>query len=213
MYMCVYLLLLLVTVTVFSHCGATEYYVRPTYPSNTSCPAGQSCLTLDHYTNDSNNYFKSNTVFKFLPGTHRIKRPLQIRNLHNVSLTAYDDSSGQTPHILAEFSCEYETNGDGIQLEIYTYSVHIRCAAIWFTNVTDAAIIGINMTVETQGMSAIVLHNVSSANIQLDIVCSREQDFSDFNLTGVDHDLFIQVGIFVYKSNFICIDFSVADSC
>ena len=28
-YMCVYLLLL-VTVTVFSHCRATEYYVRPT---------------------------------------------------------------------------------------------------------------------------------------------------------------------------------------
>ena len=32
-YMCVYLLLLLVTVTVFSHCGATEYYVRPTEPT------------------------------------------------------------------------------------------------------------------------------------------------------------------------------------
>ena len=31
--MCVYLLLLLVTVTVFSHCGATEYYVRPTEPT------------------------------------------------------------------------------------------------------------------------------------------------------------------------------------
>ena len=69
------------------------------------------------------------------------------------------------------------------------------------------------MTVEIQGMSAIVLHNVSSANIQLDIVCSREQDFSDFNLTGVVQDLFIQVGIFVYESNFICIEFSVVDTC
>ena len=115
--MCVYLLLLLVTVTVFSHCGATEYYVRPTEPTNISCPAGQSCLTLNHYTSDSDHYFKSNTVFKFLPGTHRINKPLQIRNVHNVSLTAYDDSSDQTPHIMAEFSCEYETNGDGVQYE------------------------------------------------------------------------------------------------
>ena len=60
-YMCVYVLLLLVTVTVFSHCGATEYYVRPTEPTNISCPAGQSCLTLNHYTSDSDHYFKSNT--------------------------------------------------------------------------------------------------------------------------------------------------------
>ena len=178
--MCVYLLLLLVAVTVFSHCGATEYYVRPTEPTNTYCPAGQSCHTLNHYTNDSNNYFKSNTVFKFLPGTHRINKPLQIRNVHNVSLTAYDDSSDQTPHIMAEFSCEYETNGDDVQCEADFYSVDIHCAAIWFTNVTDAAISGINVTVETQGMSAIVLHNVSGAHIHcLNVVCTKEQELPE----------------------------------
>ena len=38
-YMCVYLLLL-VTVTVFSHYGATKYYVRPTEPKNTSFLGG-----------------------------------------------------------------------------------------------------------------------------------------------------------------------------
>ena len=99
---------------------------------------------------------------------------------------------------MAEFSCEYETNGDGVQYEIDTYSVDIRCAAMWFTNVTDAAISGINVTVETQEMSAIVLHNVSGAHIQLNIMCTKEQDFSDYNQTGVVHDLFIQIGILVY---------------
>ena len=218
--MCVYLLLLLVTVTVFSHCGATEYYVRPTEPTNTSCPAGKSCLTLDHYTNDSNNYFKSNTVFKFLPGTHRINRPLQIRNVHNVSLKAYDDSSNQIPHVMAEFSCKYETNGYGVQYESDIlsdgecvqsnfFSVHIRCAAIWFTNVTDAAISGINVTVETQGMSFIVLHNVSGAHIELKVVCTKEQEFQQIYVLRKIN----QTAILMYESSYICIELSVVDNC
>ena len=219
MYMCVYLLLLLVTVTVFSHCGATEYYVRPTESTNTSCPAGQSCFTLNHYTSDSNNYFKSNTVFKFLPGTHQINRPLQIRNVHNVSLIALD----QTPHIMAEFSCEYKTNGDGVQYEsdfltkgfVYffirsqSYTFDINCAAIWFTNVTNSAISGINVTVETQGMSAIVLHNVSGAHIQLHVVCTKEQEFQHIFVLGKIN----QTAILVYESNNICIELSVVDNC
>ena len=209
--MCVYLLLLLVTVTVFSHCGATEYYVRPTEPTNISCPAGQSCHTLNHYTSVSDHYFKSNTVFKFLPGTHRINRSLQIRNVHNVSLIAYDDSSDQTPHVMAEFSCENETNGDGVQYESHFYSVDIHCAAIWFTNVTDAAISGINVTVETQGMSAIVLHNVSGAHIQLNVVCIKEHELPEQFWDGIYS--INQIGILAYESSYICIDLSIADNC
>ena len=206
MYMCVYLLLLLVTVTVFSHCGATQYYVRPTEPTNISCPPGQSCHTLSHYTSGSDHYFKSNTVFKFLPGMHQINRPLQIRNVHNVSLTAYAD---QTPHVMAEFSCENETNGDGVQCEVDLYSVDIHCAAIWFTNVTDAAISGINVTVETQGMSAIVLHNVSSAQMQLNVVCTKEQELPE----QFWYDKINQIGILAYESSYIWIDLSIADNC
>ena len=37
--------LLILLIPVLSLCGATEYYVRPTEPTNTSCPA-QPCLTL-----------------------------------------------------------------------------------------------------------------------------------------------------------------------
>ena len=73
---------------------------------------------------------------------------------------------------MAEFSCENETNGDSVQYEDNFYSVDIHCAAIWFTN---AAISGINVTVETQGMSAIVLHNVSDTHIQLNVMCTKEQ--------------------------------------
>ena len=109
---------------------------------------------------------------------------------------------------MAEFSCENETNGDGVQYEDNFYSVDIHCAAIWFTNVTGAAISGIN---ETQGMSAIVLHNVSGAHIQLKVVCTKQQELPEqwydnmFNIT--------QIGILVYESSYIWIDLSIADNC
>ena len=62
--------LLIVFLRVLSLCGATEYYVRPTEPTNIACPY-QPCLTLNQYISNSEHYFKSNTVFRFLPGTHR----------------------------------------------------------------------------------------------------------------------------------------------
>ena len=67
-----------------------EYFVRPTEPTNDSCP-GEPCLTLDQYINDSNLYFKSNnnTVFLFLSGKHIIFRPVFISDAQNVTLKAY----------------------------------------------------------------------------------------------------------------------------
>ena len=66
-------------------CGATEYYVRPMEPTNTSCP-GQPCLTFSQYINDSDHYFKSNTVFRFQSGIHQVNRSVSIRNVHNISM-------------------------------------------------------------------------------------------------------------------------------
>ena len=98
--------LLILLVPVLSLCGATEYYVRPTEPTNTSCPA-QPCLTLNQYTSDSDHYFKPNTVFKFLPGTHHMDRPLTIKHVHNMSLESLSDEN-KHPHLVAQFSCEHE---------------------------------------------------------------------------------------------------------
>ena len=98
--------LLLLLVPVLSLCGATQYYVTPTEPTKTSCPA-QPCFTLNHYTNHSDRYFKSNTVFKFLPGTHLMNRPLEIRDVENISLEASDDNSDKYPQLVAQFTCQY----------------------------------------------------------------------------------------------------------
>ena len=116
--------LLMLLIPVLSLCGATEYYVRPTEPTNTSCPA-QPCLTLNQYVNNSDYYFKSNTAFKFLPGTHHIDKPVTIGNVHNVLLENVYDGH---PHLVAQFSCE---TGSPINcLPTHRRILDVCCAAI-----------------------------------------------------------------------------------
>ena len=68
-----------------------EYYVRPSEPTNSSgsCP-GVPCLTFSQYVSDMNHYFQSNTVFRFLSGTHVLEQSLTLRNIHNISLMALE---------------------------------------------------------------------------------------------------------------------------
>ena len=80
-----YLLALIVTAPYL--CGATEYYVRSTEFISTSCPA-QPCLTFSQYINDAGTFFKSNTVFRFLSGTHEVNASVIVSNVHNISLLA-----------------------------------------------------------------------------------------------------------------------------
>ena len=61
----------------FSYGAAEYYYVTPTEPTSASCPA-QPCLTLSQYASDSDHYFKSNTVFKLLAGTHHMTWTVQL---------------------------------------------------------------------------------------------------------------------------------------
>ena len=86
---------LLLFFAVLQVCSATEYYVKPTEPTDTTCP-GQPCLTLNEYTNDTDYYIKSNTVFIFLPGKHHMDRPLQVIDLQNVTLKSTDNDNVQS---------------------------------------------------------------------------------------------------------------------
>ena len=64
--------------------GATDYYVRPTEPTNASCP-GQPCLTLHHYIQN----LSSNANYHLLPGVHSINGPITLKYVHNVSTQLY----------------------------------------------------------------------------------------------------------------------------
>ena len=183
--------LLLLLVPVLSLCGATQYYVKPTQSTNTSCPT-QPCHTLNHYTNHSDRYFRSNTVFKFLPGTHLMDRPLEIRDVENISLEASDDNSGMYPQLVAQFTCQYEANSDCINL-LHHY---VCCSAIWMSNVTHAAIEGISVTVTTPNVSGVILQQCSHLYIQS--ITERNNNSNGFVSN--------ECGIVVYESSDIEMD-------
>ena len=120
------------------YCEANEFYVVPTEPANASCP-GYPCLTINQYTKNSESYFKSNTVFTFLPG---IQRPLHIQSVQNVLLKTYEDvESGLSPQLRIQFACEnnkYTTDSG---------NYGICFGAIELDNVTKATVSGLHVSV------------------------------------------------------------------
>ena len=188
--------LLLLLVPVLSQCGATEYYVRPTEPTNTSCP-GQLCLTLSQYSNDSNLYFKSNTVFKFLPGTHLIDKPVHVRNIQNMSLESFHDRSDQYPHVVTRFnSVPKVCNCNSVKMHVKS------CNAISFDEVANVVLKGINVTVYTPNISGIVFRNVSSISVQSTTVYSCSSNTCAYGILVVQAESLQvnSVGAYSFKS-------------
>ena len=113
----------------FSLCGATEYYVRPTEPTDTSCPA-QPCLTLSQYISNSDLYFKSNTVFKFLPGLHHANQTLDMHSVENVSLEGRQNSSH--PVVMMDIHCS-SLDCAGFRFQNTTnLTIHSLCFSMYF---------------------------------------------------------------------------------
>ena len=152
--------LLILLIPVLSLCGATEHYVKPTEPTNTSCPA-QPCLTLNQYVNDSDHYFQSNTVFKFLPGTHHMDRPVTIGNVHNMSL---ENFSEERPHLVTQFSCKTEVCDCIPPQGALLFDFGWCCAAVWLHDMHNVTVKGI---IVTSNVSGIILRDISSFHIQL----------------------------------------------
>ena len=163
-----HLLLLLVPVIAVS--GTALYYVRPTQPNTMSCP-DQPCLTLDRYVKHSDIYFKSNTRFKFLPGTHHLSRPVTIGNVENITMESLDPSE-QSPHVVALFSCENETHHC---IPVYNGENEVCCAAFWIYNAHNIHMKRITVSSMTPNVSGVVLQQVSNAHVNLIITCSGQQ--------------------------------------
>ena len=162
--------LCLLIVSTLSLCGATEYYVRPSEPTNTSCPA-QPCLTLNEYASNSEHYFtSSNIVFKFLPGTHLVNTSICVRNVSNVSFTGLE--SKKTSQIIfyewrqcKNVLCDQLATGmctpfgfwnttsitiDRLDILVYPQNKPVKCThllGIAFTNVSQLHLHHCNITV------------------------------------------------------------------
>ena len=86
-------------------CGAIEYYIKPA--DNVTCPPpSQTCLTINQYTDPSNNYLQqNNTVFTFLSGKHVMERPMEFNNVENISLQSIKDDDGGYPQLIPRYIC------------------------------------------------------------------------------------------------------------
>ena len=154
--MCGHLLLLLAVLQV---CSAIEYYVKPTEPPDTACP-GQPCLTLNEYTNNTDYYIKSNTVFTFLPGKHHMDKPLLVLHKKNVTLKSTSSETVQ-PQLVPQFPSDVHC-WDIEYLSTYAvgtyYDEYLRyerrkasvcCSALHLSNVSNAQIDNIQVVVSS----------------------------------------------------------------
>ena len=81
------LIILIVTLSNSFFCQtASVNYVTPSV--KVTCRSEQSpCLTLDEYASEpANTYFVNNSIFYFLPGSHRMNHSLRLINVQNLSL-------------------------------------------------------------------------------------------------------------------------------
>ena len=189
--------LLVLLIPVLSLCGATEYYVRPTEPTNTSCPA-QPCLTLSQYINGSDHFFQSNTVFKFLPGTHHMDTPLIIADIYNMSLESINN---EYPHIVTQFNCKRKTvpNGNGLSKVI-----EAGCTAVELHSAQNVTLKRVSLTVQAPNVSGITIKYASNIHIQLNVVCFPMAPHSEID---------IRIGILVYETSIVEVCLSHANNC
>ena len=150
-------LLLQVLLVVISQCESAEYFIRPTALGNsTSCP-GQPCLTLNQYMKNTSYYVQSNTVLNFLPGEHVLERPLQIRNVENVTLQSSTAERGMYSQLLVQFYCENAS----LNHCIYTPS------AIKLIDAVNVSINGISLEMWTPNVSGVIVNRSINVHLQL----------------------------------------------
>ena len=121
-----------------------------------------------------------------------MNRPLEIRDVVNISLEASDDNSYMYPQLVAQFTCQYEAIGDCIELQFK----YVCCSVVRMINVTHAAIEGISVTVTTPHVSGIILQQCSHLHIQS--ITERNNDNNGFVSN--------ECGIVVYESSDIEMD-------
>ena len=70
-------------------------FVRPNLSVSCASPQQRPCLTFNEYAQQVDQYFVDNTTFLFLPGTHELNLPLDLKDLSNVSFAPLDDLDAQ----------------------------------------------------------------------------------------------------------------------
>ena len=138
--------LLLLSVTLLPLCQANVYYVSPTTSpqlarDSVPCPTtGEPCFSLNYYS--SRHYFSSDSVFRFLPGTHTIEQPLTISYLTNVTLEAAVLGG---PQPIVEVESIHCLNNDLTPVGDGDFLAVPRCSSISFKRCNDLVVKGLRL--------------------------------------------------------------------
>ena len=136
-----------------------------------------------------------------------MNRPLEIRDVENISLEASDDKSDTHPQLVAQFACQYgaDTACIHIMIDLERYS-DVCCSAIWMINVTHSAIEGISMTLKTPDVSAVILQQCSHLHIQSVSCTTSIQEVDNDSKDFVSKESLDEFGILAYESSGIEIE-------
>ena len=202
-------LLLCLTLLITLSDGATGSkqinHVIPTSPAGTPCP-GQPCLTLNQYIASSSTYITSNTVFKLLPGQHRITRSFVARNIESITVEGNIGEISNIPVKIAGVRSRYllqfintvdvyiagiELNDVGISLDstenvtLHQLVVDGPRTAVSATNTVNTNVS--SCILKNTGWTALTLRNTYNTRISNTSVNNTRWDGLDlFNTTKTD---------------------------
>ena len=223
--------LLILCVSGPSLCGATDYYVRPTEPTNASCP-GQPCLILHHYIQN----LSSNANYHLLPGVHFINGPITLKHVHNVSMAAFNSSITK---IAATIECNRRGNvslynlecsgisfQDASNITISSLSIELKLllpsdiayrqlsiAGMSFMNSTDVVIQGLDVWItKTRPVEDVFviafsdcmdvkMRSFTFTNGGIDVTLSSNVSISNANITSLGQAIHITQSTYVCVSN------------
>ena len=139
-----------------------------------------------------------------------MNRPLEIRDVENISLEASDDNSDKNPQLVAQFTCQYGADTDCIHIMInFEMYMNVCCSAIRMINVTHAAIKGISVATKKPNVSAVILQQCSHLNIQ-QMTSRGIQEVDNDGNAFMNNE--VEFGILAYTSSAIEINSLEADN-
>ncbi len=146
-------------------------YVKPT--ENTSCP--EPCHTLDEYVQNTTRYFVSNTVFKFLPGTHKLSHPLSVSGVTNIAMVGINGTVNITCN---NNSLSFTKISDLVEGLTFSF-----CSGLWFNDLIDMNILHLGVEPDELLLSNIYATNIlgKSSFIGLWVVSYYHQIFIEYN--------------------------------
>ena len=97
-------------------------FVRPNSSVSCASPQQRPCLTFNEYAQQVDQYFVDNTTFLFLPGTHELNVPLNLKDLSNISFAPLNDLDAQNVQILLSPSANITwTNCENIEISGFVF--------------------------------------------------------------------------------------------